>query len=245
MEPLRGMTHGANASLRIVERFVSVQGEGLLVGTPSSFVRISGCNLRCRWCDTPQSSWRPEGTRVELDALVEFCRGGPRHVVVTGGEPLLFPEAVRLIDRLRSHGHHVTVETAATVDAPTLATDLVSMSPKLANSTPTGPLATRHEARRWRPEVIRALMRMPWQLKFVVRTGTAEDLAADLAEIEAALAPLGVADRDRDRVLLMPECTERERLAGAYAALIPVSTRTGFRVGQRLHIAVFGHVAGT
>jgi len=66
--------------LRIQERFVSLQGEGALVGVPSSFVRISGCNLRCGWCDTPKSSWAPEGERESIDDLIAWCDRGPRHV---------------------------------------------------------------------------------------------------------------------------------------------------------------------
>ena len=77
------MTH-----LRIQERFVSVQGEGVLVGVPSSFVRVSGCNLRCAWCDTPRTSWTPEGETESLDEIVRWCGEGPRHVVLTGGEPV-------------------------------------------------------------------------------------------------------------------------------------------------------------
>src|SRR5687768_9998796 len=77
--------------LPIAERFVSLQGEGGLVGVPSSFVRVFGCNLRCTWCDSPATSWAPAGTQVPLDELVAFCARGPRHVVLTGGEPLLFP----------------------------------------------------------------------------------------------------------------------------------------------------------
>lgn len=158
----------------------------------------------------------------------------------------MFPATAALVDRLRERGHHVTIETAATVDCHGLTADLISMSPKLANSTPIdGPFAARHEARRFRPLVVRALMAMPWQLKFVIRTQPAESLAADIREVEDMLAAFGVRERDRDRVLLMPECTRAEELSAAYAALVPACTSRGFRLGQRLHIAIFGHVAGT
>ena len=126
----------ASPTLRIVERFVSVQGEGLLAGVPSSFVRVSGCNLRCEWCDSATSSWSPTGERIAVDELVAWCGEGPRHVVLTGGEPLVFREAVELASRLGASGHHVTIETAGTVWQEDLHVDLVSISPKLAHSTP-------------------------------------------------------------------------------------------------------------
>ncbi len=234
------------SSLRIQERFVSVQGEGLLAGVPSTFVRVSGCNLRCAWCDSPKSSWQPEGTRQTLDELVAFCAEGPRHVVVTGGEPLLFAEAAELTRRLAHAGHHVTIETAATVLRDDLHADLVSLSPKLAHSVPPDPIwGPRHDARRRRPDVVRALMRWPWQLKLVVRAHDPIALAEDLAEVEAMVAELGIAELERDRVLLMPECTDPARLSADYAALVPLCRAHRFRLGPRLHIAIFGHTPGT
>ena len=230
-------------SLRIAERFVSLQGEGLLAGVPSTFVRVSGCNLRCVWCDSPTSSWRPEGARQTVDELVAFCAEGPRHVVITGGEPLLFAEVAELSQRLATRGHHVTIETAGTVLLDGMHADLVSLSPKLAHSVPRDPIwGPRHDARRRTPEIVRALMRWPWQLKLVVR---AHALAEDLVEVEAMIAELGIAEPDRDRVLLMPECIDPARLSADYAALVPICRAHRVRLGPRLHIAIFGHTPGT
>ena len=76
--------------MKISELFFSIQGEGELTGIPSVFVRTSGCNLRCRWCDTKYSSWTPEGENVDIEELVEkVCSYPARHVVITGGEPML------------------------------------------------------------------------------------------------------------------------------------------------------------
>ena len=123
--------------MKIAELFASIQGEGLLTGVPSLFIRASGCNLRCAWCDTPYTSWRSEGEERTLDGIMEWVRGYPRfrHAVLTGGEPMIFPEVVPLSKELKQAGFHVTIETAATVFQPA-ACDLMSLSPKLANSTP-------------------------------------------------------------------------------------------------------------
>jgi len=245
-------------SLRIQERFVSLQGEGVLVGVPSTFIRVSGCNLRCSWCDSPASSWSPEGALRELDELVETCRRGPKHVVLTGGEPLLFPALATLSQRLRAAGHHITVETAGTVWQDGLVADLLSLSPKLGHSTPwerDPSWAPRHEARRLDLDVLKRLIAaFPWQLKFVVHADADKDededkdkerLPAELDEIESLLTNLGIASEDRSRVLLMPETTDPQALTSCYRALIDACLERGFRLGQRLHIELFGHTPGT
>lgn len=232
--------------LLVQERFVSLQGEGGLVGVPSSFVRVSGCNLRCAWCDSPATSWAPAGTQVALDDLVDFCARGPRHVVLTGGEPLLFPGVAALSRRLRAAGHHITVETAGTVWLDDLACDLLSISPKLGHSTPwlrAPKLAERHERTRLDLAVLaRLTASFPWQLKFVVR---AAEAAADLAEVEGLLQRLAVPASERHRVLVMPECTDPAALHASYRTLVAACIERGFRLGERLHIALFGHTPGT
>lgn len=231
--------------LRIQERFVSVQGEGVLVGVPSSFVRVSGCNLRCAWCDTPRTSWAAEGEPVELDELVRWCASGPRHVVLTGGEPMLFGAAAQLSQRLRAAGHHLTVESAGTVWCEGLEADLLSLSPKLAHSTPwtraeqlgKPKLATMHEQARLDPALLRRLLdSFEWQLKFVVRTAEAAQLDADLDEIEALLDALELGPRERERVLLMPEGVEDAGLRAGYLAALEPCRARGLRLGLRLHI---------
>ena len=236
----------APLSLRINEAFVSLQGEGRLAGVPSTFVRVAGCNLRCAWCDSRTSSWEPTGERVELDALVTACAAGPRHVVLTGGEPLLFDGMLELARRLRAAGHHITFETAGTVAPEGIECDLMSLSPKLSHATPDHPeWGPRHDARRWRPLLLQRLMEHPWQLKLVVRAHDPAHLARDVGEVEAMVAELGVAPGDRERVLLMPESVDPARLPLDYAALVPVCLEHGFTLGPRLHIAIFGHTPGT
>lgn len=222
--------------MKIAELFYSIQGEGSLVGVPSVFIRTSGCNLRCRWCDTPYTSWQPEGTEWPLDRILDEVKAHPaRHVVVTGGEPMIAPEIVPLTERLRAAGLHITIETAGTVFEP-VACDLMSISPKLANSTPEGPFRAQHDRLRIQPEILRRLMsRYDYQLKFVM------ERPDDLPEVEALVNELGAG---RERVILMPEGTDRESLAQRSVWLAEVCKREGYRFSPRLHVDLWGNRRG-
>jgi len=77
----------------VSEIYESFQGEGPFAPTPSLFIRTSGCNLRCSFCDTPFTSWNPEGTQIGLNELADrVLKSTAPHVVLTGGEPMLAPE---------------------------------------------------------------------------------------------------------------------------------------------------------
>jgi 7-carboxy-7-deazaguanine synthase len=222
--------------LRIAEIFYSIQGEGSLVGVPSVFVRTSGCNLRCSWCDTPYTSWEPEGENLTLDAIVEqVTRYAAKHAVVTGGEPMLAPEIGMLTERLRDLGMHITIETAGTVFKP-VACDLMSISPKLANSTPEGPWRAQHDRLRLQPDVLRQLAgSYEHQFKFVI--ASPEDLAEVrwlVAEIRAPAAA----------VILMPEGTDSDVLRSRALWLVEECKREGWRYSPRLHVDLFGHRRG-
>src|SRR5215213_7151856 len=102
--------------MKLAELFYSIQGEGKLAGVPSVFVRASGCNLRCVWCDTPYASWDPQGENVLVEEIIRRVLAfGARHTVITGGEPMIMPDVGELCAGLKAAGQHVTVETAATV----------------------------------------------------------------------------------------------------------------------------------
>ena len=219
--------------MKIAEIFYSIQGEGTLVGVPSVFVRTSGCNLRCQWCDTPYTSWHPEGEERTLESIVEEVNAfGAAHVVLTGGEPMIAPGVVELTHGLRQH---LTIETAGTVDTA-VRCDLMSISPKLANSTPQGRWAAQHDRLRYQPDVLRSLMaRYPYQLKFVV---------ADPSDIEEIRAIVDETCAARESVVLMPEGISAAVLAERGRWLAEIAKREGWRLSPRLHVDLWGNRRG-
>ncbi len=221
--------------MKIAEIFYSLQGEGGLVGVPSVFVRTSGCNLRCAWCDTPYTSWQPEGEDRTLGSIVAEVEKYPaRHVVLTGGEPMIAPGIVALTGMLASK--HITIETAGTVWTP-VRCDLMSISPKLANSTPEGEWGKRHEALRIQPDVLERLMgAYEYQLKFVIAR------PEDIAEVEALVADLGA---DRGKVILMPEGTDAAVLRERSVWLSELCKERALRFSPRLHVDLWGNRRGT
>lgn len=227
--------------MRIAEVFHSIQGEGKLTGVPSVFVRVSGCNLRCVWCDTPYASWSPEGEDLSLDHIIEQVSQYPaKHVVVTGGEPMISPEITPLTHRLREDGYHITIETAGTVYHD-IHCDLASVSPKLANSTPHdregGRHAEQHDRLRLNIPVIRRFMEgYDYQLKFVV------DQPADMDEIDTLLGQL--CKVEPSNVLLMPQGTKAVELSRRSAWLVEICKARGFVFCPRVHIMLYGDVRG-
>lgn len=228
--------------MKIAEIFHSIQGEGKLAGVPSVFIRTSGCNLRCVWCDSPYTSWRPEGEQVSIDTILEQVASFDcKHVVLTGGEPLIAPGVEELTRRLRDAKYHLTIETAATVWRDVVC-DLASISPKLANSTPwdreEGRFAKAHEENRIEVEAIRRFMALgDYQLKFVV------DRPEDLNEIDELLGRLGAFERAN--VLLMPQGVTNEELEPKASWIAQLCKEREFRFCPRLHIALFGNTRGT
>ncbi|ELZ98698.1 organic radical activating enzyme [Haloferax mucosum ATCC BAA-1512] len=250
---IRTDTDADGERLPINELFASLQGEGKLAGVPSTFVRTSGCNLRCWFCDSYHTSWDPTHAWMSVEEIVSEVRTlDPDHVVVTGGEPLIHDETSSLLSAL-ADDYHLTVETNGTLetDAPV---DLASISPKLASSTPTpenapedtdpGVWTDRHESSRINLDTLAALVEHAddFQLKFVV---TGRD---DLPEIESVVADVrGVTSREvRDTdVLLMPEGQTREALARTRTRVADLAAECGYRYTPRLHVDLWNDAPET
>jgi 7-carboxy-7-deazaguanine synthase len=242
--------------MRIAEIFRSIQGEGRLTGTESIFVRTSGCNLRCGYCDTPYASWAPEGEDISVDEilgrierlcnseppafLADFPKSPVRYAVITGGEPMLFAELIPLTSKLRRAGWHITIETSGTLYLP-VACDLMSISPKLSNSTPSPELdprwTWRHTLGRHVPEVIhRLLLEYDCQLKFVI------DSPDDCREVETYLTEFP--NLRREQVMLMPQGTESDALEAKTAWLAPYCAERGYHFCPRRQVEWFGAQRG-
>ena len=224
--------------MRIAEVFHSIQGEGQFTGTPSVFVRTTGCNLRCWFCDTDYTSWKPEGVQRDWSDVFDEVRGYDcAHVVVTGGEPFLQPDVVPLTRALTDAGNFITIETAGTFYRPVRA-NLMSISPKLSNSTPDDAVwASRHDARRDAVDVMQRLLSdYSYQLKFVV------DRPVDLAEIDDYLSDYpNVA---AGNVWLMPQARTAAELHEKQDWLEKEATDRGFSLSPRLHIERWGNARG-
>jgi 7-carboxy-7-deazaguanine synthase len=228
--------------MKIAEIYKSIQGEGRLTSTESVFVRASGCNLRCWYCDTPYTSWQPDGRDLSVGEIVSRVEEwDTRHVVITGGEPMLYAELIPLCDELQRLRRHITIETAGTLYLP-VACDLMSISPKLANSTPSAETdrrwSHRHELARHAPAVIRRLMsEYDYQLKFVI------DRPEDCKAVDEYLGE--IPEVDRSRVLLMPQGTDAVQLAEHALWLEPYCRENELEYCPRLQIEWFGPMRGT
>ena len=101
--------------MKIVEIFDSIDGEGIRTGQPATFIRLAGCNLRCSYCDTAYALFGEDEPCVyeemTVDEVVKKVNPNYRRVTLTGGEPLISPEAAELVTRLIENGVEVNIET--------------------------------------------------------------------------------------------------------------------------------------
>jgi 7-carboxy-7-deazaguanine synthase len=224
--------------VRVSEIFYSLQGEGMLVGMPSVFVRLAGCPLRCRWCDTRYAWDYSAGQDLEPDQIVEQVDRWPcNFVVLTGGEPMVGPDlSIRagfadLTHRLKTAGKHITIETAGVLFLPDLACDLMSISPKLAFQMEDA------ESVGSDLQAIRRLIQAyPYQLKFVVES------PEEITEIRRALSALGPVATER--VMLMPQAATRGQLEDRSPMVAQLCKEAGLRFGPRLHIQLWSDQRG-
>ena len=220
--------------MRVVELFHSIQGEGFLVGVPSVFIRLAGCALRCAWCDTAYAWSETSGTTYTVAQLLdEVSRHRARHVVVTGGEPLIeMDKRPRqglhdLVRGLRQRGKHITIETAGLAYVGALECDLMSISPKLQmHRASDGPTML---------ENVRTLRRLvdayDYQLKFVMEN------SGDIDTVQHILQELGHVNTEK--VMLMPQARTRQELLAKLTWVVPLCMAHGFSLGQRLQVLLW------
>ena len=228
-----------SAMLRVSELFESLQGEGPSLGTPAVFLRLAGCNLACRWCDT-EYSWNFQRydprTHVSVKSVQELAediaaRRKPL-LVITGGEPLLQQSPLRQLLVALPEQLRIELETNATLlPHPEIFARVqqFNLSPKLAHSGEP-------VARRQCLEVLRALRQHPeaW-LKLVV------EAPGDLAEVEVLVQQLGWPPH---RIVLMPEGTEASVLRERAGWLTEHCIARGYRFSPRLHVELWGNRRG-
>jgi 7-carboxy-7-deazaguanine synthase len=229
-----------SATLKISEIFHSLQGEGVSAGAPCVFVRLAQCNLHCAWCDT-KYTWDfvryryedevREQSVAEVAQLVNDTTS--RRLVLTGGEPLLQQRALKELFARVAPDITVEVETNGTIlpEPPALSrVNQWNVSPKLSNAGDA-------EHFRIKPDVLQTFRDTGRSyLKLVVRS------ASDYAEADALVAQLAWPS---DRVLLMPEATDRESLRARSFEVAEAARARSFRFSSRLHLELWGGRRGT
>jgi 7-carboxy-7-deazaguanine synthase len=245
----------------INEIFYSLQGEGFLAGLPGVFVRLAGCPLRCRWCDTKYAWDEAAGAHYSVAKIVQTVQQAQsKFVVITGGEPMIDSDLPRLVQELKAAGKHITIETAGIAFVPDMPCDLMSISPKLSNSAPStenrsqntedrslipipvvgagGTEARKQKFSRLDIAVLRELIdNYQYQLKFVV------DCEGDLAQIDQTLKEIGNADSEK--VMLMPQAATRDELLVKSPMVAELCKRTGFAFSPRLQVLLWNNQKGT
>lgn len=240
--------------LPVSEIFTSIQGEGLRVGIPSVFVRILGCDLRCWWCDTAYSSWNPEkGKTMTIPQIIhEIEKTLLSEVVITGGEPTLFPTQLRELARtLDKKGCFISIETAGHHYIPDLPLHLVTISYKLPSShqlplnTPPPP--------KWKqkplPDDYLQSLKL-WTDNYYTQIKFTALGYASYTEISQALDSLRMAHIPVDqlikehRVFIMPEGTTHEQLKQYSEEVALMCIQMGLRMSDRLHIRIWDNKRG-
>jgi len=225
--------------MSVNEIFYSLQGEGFLAGVPSVFIRLAGCPLRCRWCDTKYAWSKEAGQQYSTDEIVSTVQKWPcRFVVVTGGEPMVDPDLPQLVRVLKAVGKHITIETAGIAYIPDMPCDLMSISPKLSNSVPDdAKLAAIHKNSKLDLAVLGELIdNYNYQLKFVV------DSVNDLPEIQELLDKIG--NVDSGKVMLMPQAATRDEFLAKSPMVADMCKLVGFAFSQRLQVLLWDNERG-
>jgi len=225
--------------MRINETFYSLQGEGFLAGVPSVFVRLAGCPLRCRWCDTKYAWSKEAGRQYSTNQVVQTVQQWPcRFVVITGGEPMVDPDLPQLVRELKAAGKHITIETAGIAYIPDMPCDLMSISPKLSNSMPEDlKMAAIHKDSKLDLAVLEELVsNYNYQLKFVV------DSVHDVVEIQELLDK--IENVETGKVMLMPQAATRDEFLAKSPIVVDMCKLVGFAFSQRLQVLLWNNQRG-
>lgn len=230
--------------MKITELFATLQGEGFFSGYPCFFIRTSGCNLRCNWCDTKFASWNPEGDNYSIDDIMKEISDNSwneiKHVVISGGEPMMQNQMAELVDRLHENDHYVTIETAGTIFKEDVKADLFSISPKLNNSFPSKEeypkefkLHTKNNTFENLPLFIGSDLN--YQFKFVVEGRN------DVPEIKSLVSKYNIPN---EKVFIMPEGVEREVIQSRLLELAEICKEENWILTNRLHVQIWGKMRG-
>lgn len=222
-------TLAAPVTLRIAETFRSLQGEGPSVGTPAHFLRLQGCDVGCRWCDT-KYTWDASAGRASTigEAFAELhALGEAPLLVVTGGEPLAHPGVERVLQAAVGRWSRVEVETSGLHAPPFTHERLHYMwSPKLPSVT-----------ERWRDTWAHAAA-------FVADPRTTIKIVVGEHDEDALLERLTTLALPRERVMLMPEGMTDAALVTRARALAELCLRERLRLSPRLHVWLWGAKRG-
>ena len=219
------------STARVSEIFLSLQGEGPSAGTPAHFLRLQGCDVGCRWCDTKYSWDAGGGSEMEADEIWRRARalGNAPLLVVTGGEPLEHAGLASLLLQALQRWTRVEVETSGIGPPPLSHPRLAyNVSPKLPSATPRWADTWRHGSD-WIAEP----------------NATFKIVVGDPPDADDARRLIAERGLPRDRVMLMPEGMTEERVRDHAAALAEVCKREGVRMSPRLHVWLWGAGRGT
>ena len=230
--------------------FHTIQGEGKFIGYPTTFVRLSRCNLRCAWtnpdgtitrCDTPHTSFDPELNKHKLDDIVnEIKEIGEHHVCISGGEPYFQKELIQFIEGLKQNGHYITIETNGTLYRETEA-DFISISPKLSTSSSDPENGKRHERQRLNYESLeKFITNHDYQFKFVLND------RKDITEIvdirDNLLARTGI--DINDKIWIMPQGITPKQFDEKLEDMAEMCKQYNWKLTDRLHIRIWGQKKG-
>jgi len=217
------------SKLWVSEIFYSVQGEGIHLGKPAAFLRLSGCNLRCTWCDTKYALDMKSGKCMSINEILREIQKYPvNHIVVTGGEPLLQQQAlIPLLRNLKDLNFFIEIETNGSIEPIGSLIELIdqfNVSPKLSNAGLPKPVIAKsiyHEL----------ACKCKAYFKFVIISPT------DLLEVDEYVIKNNL---PRNKVILMPQATTVEEHNKRLLFIIEHAKIRGYRVTPRLQIIVYG-----